>query len=359
MEGSETWRELLAEIISDSQERERVVQELNVNRITVARWINKETVPRLDNLRRLLDVVPEQRKRLLDLLMRDFPDLALHVEEIEPVYEVTSDFYASVLKTYVMTPTHMRFWSIGKMILQYLLAQLDYDMQHVAILLLKCQPPTSHLQVVRSLRSVMGVGTPPWHGNIDTQTILLGAESFVGQVLLFGYPALIENAEKYVGLWPHSKYSLPGYQLSMFNHEKERDASRDFQIRRMASEMAAPIVHIDKSAAILYVCSTRPGAFRSSHQHLLQKCAFLMTLAFAPEDFYARSEILLHMMPHPWVQGPLLMQVPQRILQLMRGTMNDQVPLDRTGAERIVWQQVEEELIQIASKYHENGGHDY
>jgi len=70
MEGPETWRELLAEIISDSQERERIVQELDVNRITVARWINKETMPRLDSLRRLLDAVPEQRKRLFDLLIR-------------------------------------------------------------------------------------------------------------------------------------------------------------------------------------------------------------------------------------------------------------------------------------------------
>ncbi|HEY5003903.1 MAG TPA: hypothetical protein VII61_12165, partial [Ktedonobacteraceae bacterium] len=108
------------------------------------------------------------------------------------------------------------------------------------------------------------------------------------------------------------------------------------------------------SAAVLYVCSTRPGALRLPHLQLLQKCAALMTLAFAPDNFYARKEIVLHMLPHPWVQGSLLMQVPQRILQLMRGAMNDNAPLDRTTAERIVWQQVEEELIQLALRYHEN-----
>jgi hypothetical protein len=91
---------------------------------------------------------------------------------------------------------------------------------------------------------------------------------------------------------------------------------------------------------------------------VFQKCAALMTLAFVPDDFYGRREIVLHMMPHPWVQGSLLMQVPQRILQLMRGTMNGNAPLDRTTAERIVWQQVEEELIQLASRYHENRAHE-
>jgi hypothetical protein len=356
MEGPETWRELLAEITRDSQERERIVQELDVNRITVARWINKETMPRLDSLRRLLDVVPEQRKRLFDLLIRDFPDIALHVEVTEPIYEVTSDFYASVFKTHVTTPMRMRFWLLSKMILQYLLAQFDPDGQHIAILLLKCQPPSQHL--VRSLRSVMGVGTPPWHGNMETQTIVLGAESFVGQVLLSGYPALIENAEKYVGVWTHSKYSFPGSQFFAFKHGKERHTPHDSQIRRIASEMAAPIVYMDKSAAVLYVCSTRPGALRLPHLQLLQKCAALMTFAFAPDDFYARKEIVLHMLPHPWVQGSLLMQVPQRILQLMRGTMNDNAPLDRTTAEHMVWQQVEEELIQLALRYHENRVHE-
>ena len=356
MEGPETWRELLAEIMSHSQERERIVQELNVNRVTIARWINNESIPRLDSLRRLLDALPEQRELLFSLLLRDFPDIALHVEVAEPVYEVTSDFYASVFKTYVTSTAHLRFWSIGKMVLQYLLAQLDPDLQHVAILLLKCQPPSQH--VVRSLRSVMGVGTPPWHGNMETQTIMLGAESFAGQVLLSGYPALIEDAEKYVGLWPHSKYSVPGYQFFAFNHEKERRAPHDAQIRRIASEMAVPIVHMDKSAAILYVCSTRPGAFRLTHLQLLQKCATLMDLAFAPEEFYARKEIVLHMLPHPWVQGPLLLQVPQRILQLMRSAMSENTSLDRTTAECMVWQQVEEELIQLASTYHRDRVHE-
>ncbi len=105
-------------------------------------------IPRLDNLRRLLDVVPEQRNVLFNLLVRDFPDIALHVEDAESVYEVTSDFYASVFNTYVTTPANMRFWSLGKMILQYLLEQLDPELQHVAILLLKCQTPSQHVCVV-------------------------------------------------------------------------------------------------------------------------------------------------------------------------------------------------------------------
>jgi hypothetical protein len=345
MEEVETWRDLLAEITRDPQERERIVRELHVNPITVTRWINNGSAPRIDNLRRLLNAVPEKRQRLFKLLLRDFPDIALHMENDEPIYEITSDFYANVFTMYVTTPINMRFWSIGKMVLHYLLEQLDPAIQHIAIILLKCQP--SSAQRIRSLRSVMGVGTPPWSGNLETQTILLGAESFPGQVLLSGHPALIEDTTKYTGLWPATRYSFPGAQL---NHKTKKRTSSDFQVRQIASEMAAPIVHTDRRAGVLYVGSTLPGAFQRVHLQLLKECAMLITLAFAPEDFYPRQDIILHMLPFPWIQGSVLLQVSQRVLQLMRETMNDTVPLDRTRAEYIVWQQVEEELIQLASK---------
>jgi hypothetical protein len=230
-------------------------------------------------------------------------------------------------------------------VLRYLLEQLDPDLQHVAVILLKCQPSSG--QMIRSLRSVMGVGTPPWSGNLETQTILLGAESFSGQVLLSGHPALIEDAAKYAGLWPATRYSYPGAQL---NHKTKKRTFSDFQVRQIASEMAAPIVHTDRRAGVLYVGSTLPRAFQRPQLQLLKECAMLITLACAPEDFYPRRDIILHMLPLPWIQGPVLLQVAQRVLQLMRETMNASAPLDRTRAERIVWQQVEEELIQLASE---------
>src|SRR5437667_7088007 len=147
----------------------------------------------------------------------------------------------------------MRFWSISKMILQYLLEQLDSDLQHAIVLLLQCQP--SPERIIRSLRSVMGVGTPPWSGNLETQTIMLGAESFPGRVLLSGRPALIEDAEKHVGLWPASKYSYPGAQILASNHtgRMHKRASSGVQIRQIASEMAVPVIYTDRRAGVLYV----------------------------------------------------------------------------------------------------------
>lgn len=113
--------------------------------------------------------------------------------------------------------------------------------------------------------------------------------------------------------------------------------------------MAVPVERMDRKAGVLYACSTLPGAFRRPHLQLLRECAMLVTLAFALDDFYPQQDIILHMMPLPWIQAPLLLQVSQRILQLIRETMNDEFPLDRAHAERIVWQQIEEELIQLAS----------
>jgi GAF domain-containing protein len=179
---------------------------------------------------------------------------------------------------------------------------------------------------------------------------MLGAESFPGQVLLSDRSALIENAEKYLGVWAVSRYASPGAQVLALNHQqKEGHISSSVQIRRIASEMAAPVLRTDRKAGVLYVCSTLPNAFGRAQLKLLQECATLITLAFTNEDFYARQDIFLHIMPPPWMQAPLLLQFSQRILQLMRETMNDEVPLDRVRAERIVWQQIEEELIQLAS----------
>jgi len=333
-----TWRELLAEIAREPQERERIAHELNIHPVTISRWMHQESVPRLDNLRRLLSAIPtsEQRKHFFDLLMHDFPAIALHIDADEPLHVVASEFYARAFKMYVTTPASMRFWSLGQLILQHLLQLLDPEWQHVAVLLLRCQPPIK--QTIRSLHGVMGVGITPWGDNLAAQTTFAGAESFVGQVFLLGHPALIANSETYNGLLPRTEYPL---LPSLAPLPQSR-------ARLVASEMAAPIISGDKSAGVLHVCSTRSNSFHASHLRILQEYASLATLAFAPEDFYARTDILLHILPPPWAQRPVLLQLSDRILGIMRGMMAEQLPLDRSRAEAIAWQQMEEELIQRA-----------
>lgn len=43
--------------------------------------------------------------------------------------------------------------------------------------------PVSSEGKVRSLRESMGVGTPPWPGDLEHQAMFLGAESLAGYVV--------------------------------------------------------------------------------------------------------------------------------------------------------------------------------
>src|SRR5258708_22226343 len=75
--GASSWRELLGRIIADPQEKQRVVNELGINPITLVRWVKGEVIPRDENLRRLLEVLPAHREALAQLLMEAFPTLVL------------------------------------------------------------------------------------------------------------------------------------------------------------------------------------------------------------------------------------------------------------------------------------------
>src|SRR5579883_2024761 len=61
MEASQSWRELLGKIIADPQERQRLADTLNINPITLTRWATHKSNPRPDNLRPLIEVLPQYR----------------------------------------------------------------------------------------------------------------------------------------------------------------------------------------------------------------------------------------------------------------------------------------------------------
>ena len=70
-----TWRELLGRCIEQSQERQRIAAVVGVSEVTLGRWVNGETKPRPQNLRRLLLALPQQRTLLLTLLQQEDEDL--------------------------------------------------------------------------------------------------------------------------------------------------------------------------------------------------------------------------------------------------------------------------------------------
>jgi transcriptional regulator with XRE-family HTH domain len=142
----QTWRELLADLIKDSQERQRVATELKVHPVTLSHWVNGTSSPRPHIIRHLLRILPEEfREPFAPLVAEEFPN-ALTLKAIastaqeEEVPSVPEDFYERVLHIYQSTPTTSPFWLRCEQILHQGLAQLDPQLQGINIVVAKCIP---------------------------------------------------------------------------------------------------------------------------------------------------------------------------------------------------------------------------
>ena len=154
--GPQTWQELLADLIQDPQERQRIAAELGVHPATISRWVNGVSTPRPQIMRRLPRILPEEFcESFASLVAEEFPD-ALTLEEMLPLPE---DFYERVLHIYHSTPPTSHFQSMCEQILEQALAQLDPECQGTETIVIQCisEPEGT----VQSLRDVLGKGADP------------------------------------------------------------------------------------------------------------------------------------------------------------------------------------------------------
>src|ERR1700730_18365252 len=71
MREAQNWRELLGMIMSDQKEKYRLIEELHVTPITLTRWASGESDPRPHNLRHLVNILPQYREQLFELMKND------------------------------------------------------------------------------------------------------------------------------------------------------------------------------------------------------------------------------------------------------------------------------------------------
>ena len=276
MQEAQTWRKLLGTIISNSKEKQRIAEELGVKPITLTRWVTEESDPRPHNLRLLLTVLPGQREQLLDLIRKEegreeFSDTI----KDDASKDIPSEFYSSVFMSLASTTENLRYWSICQIILLQALRQLDPDRLGMAVWVVRCMPPSGFYNKVRSLRESVGIGTPPWGGNLDQRAMFLAAESLAGNVVTLCRPAIIENLDEEHNLLPAARVE----------HEK--------------SCAIYPILYAGRIAGVFLVSSTQYNHFLSQSRGMLaQNYADLLALVFEPEDFYEPDDIALCVMPY-------------------------------------------------------------
>ena len=318
-----TWRELLGSIIQDPQERRRLANELNINPVTLTRWVNNESSPRPHSIQRLLNALPQHRKALQDQLQSEFGSLVAESEDTlteDLQFKIPSEFYTRVLRTRATIPQVLRFSSLCDLILQQALEQLDPNRAGIAITVVRCMPPTADKKI-RSLRESLGRGTPPWESNLDQQAILLGAESLAGNAVSRG--RLIANQ----------------------NLSEEQSLSPGYHGQYEESAAAAPIMLEGKVSGCLLVSSTQTDYFHQPRQSLIESYADLVALAFEAGDFYDTAQLELGLVPFQDVQKLYLSGFRQRLSETMLKAAKNGHPLSIFEAEQIVWQKFEAELL--------------
>ena len=315
------WREVLGTIISNAQERQRIAQELGVRPITLHRWVRGESEPRAQNLRHLLSVLQaEHRDLLLKLLGEELGEYQDSVAD-DTSREIPSEFYNRVLNARATTNETLRYWSISNLILQQALSQLDPDRLGLAITIVRCMATTGGKKI-RCLRESVGIGTPPWAGDLEQKGMFLGAESLAGYAVTTCRPAQLQNIHK-------DGLTLPAHQV-------------EYEV----SAAAHPILYTGRIAGCVLISSTQPDYFISSNRNaLIGNYANLLALAIDPDEFYDPQDIELMIMPPHSLQKEHFADFRQRVTQALRThSMNN------IQAEQYVWEQLEEELLQVQFK---------
>lgn len=324
MQELHNWRELLGNFINDPQEKQRIAKELGVRPITLTRWVTNESEPRPQNLRRLLNALnPEQREQFLTLGDNAFEDFSTAAIDDLP-NEIPIEVYTQVFELRANTADAQRLWSIGKLILKNVIQQLDTDRGGMAIMIDLCMAPNADGKI-RSLREGIGIGTPPWPGDLEHQAMFLGAESLAGYAVTSCRPAIIQDVNEERNLLPAQKV--------------------DFEV----SSAAFPILYSNRIAGCLLASSTQSNYFLpQSRLTLLEQYANLIAVALEPENFYPPEMIELRIMPPHTLQRPYFTSYRKRVSDTIWDAMRHGNPVSSLKAEELVWKQLEAELLQLA-----------
>ncbi|MGH2506853.1 MAG: hypothetical protein ACRDHZ_05490, partial [Ktedonobacteraceae bacterium] len=191
-----TWRELLGHVTKNPKERARLAHEVDVQPITLRRWVDGESHPRDENLRRLVRVLtPEFAALFQHLIAAEFP--AFVREKVEPssfVPEISTEAYSLLFQIYAKTPSVLASQRLQTALLERAIEHLDPLKLGLCLTFAVCVPPVLG-QKVRSLRQISGIGLPPWERDLERKTIFLGAESLAGNAVMTAKLIYVESRE--------------------------------------------------------------------------------------------------------------------------------------------------------------------
>jgi hypothetical protein len=313
---------LLAEIIHDTHEKQRMAAALGVNQVTLSRWANNSSRPRSQHHKKLLDAIPARHKQeFAELFAVEFPvsrEPITNEQNEETVEEIPSAFYARVFSAYTSTPHELRITSVLSLILQQMLSHLDIDQEGISVSVALCTSPPVD-QPVRTLHEFTGRGTPPFKSHLEMQPFFLGIGTMAGFAVTYSRQLVIQNLREDKG----------------FAHFLRTDFEE--------SAMVYPIMFENGIAGCSIVSSTRRDFFTAARQRLVQDYTNLMALALSLSHFYKSSQVNLRVLPEPEKQYRYFTIFSQRLIATI-GRLAGQ-GISRAQAESIALWEIEEEIL--------------
>jgi hypothetical protein len=324
MEEPKTWRELLGQIINNPSEKQRIAHILRIHPVTLQRWTTSQTRPRKESLLPLLNALPQHRQQLIYLLAAEYPSFALdmtHAKDGER--EIPSAFYARVLNALISNPPFSRSAAVINLILDHIVENLNIYYGGLLVALTQFVPPARG-HFVRSLRSTFVRNTIFSSLEVEHYTLLLGAESQIGQATNACHP------------------------MTQHISEETPQSFLDCHRLKTGSKGSFPIIQANQAAGCLHVISPHTDFFTQHIQALLQNYAILLVLAFEDDDFYNLNQIALGVMPPCEQQHPYFARFQERVSQLLIQSSLNKELLTRSQAEIKIWQELEAELLYLA-----------
>ncbi len=230
-----------------------------------------------------------------------------------------------VLQTRASIPKNLRYPALCDLILQQAIKHLDPERVGIGISIARCLTPATGNQI-RSLLADIGRGTPPWGLHMEYETMLLGAESLAGYATNTGHLVAIADLFAPDNLIP----------ASIGEWEK--------------SAVAAPISFEGRIAGSIIVSCTQVDYFDQVRMQLISNYADLIALTLDSDQFYDPTRIQLHIFPPQQEQRELISTFQQLTLQTIRQAAERQQYINVIHAALLVWQQIEEKLLQWSPK---------
>ena len=292
----------------------RVAKEMDIAEITLYRWMSGSSEPRQMHLKRLVEVMPEQRGNLIYAIHQTFPDVLYEYEQTSGMREVAKETYRYVLTlARDIEADDERHWQVMQHIFEIAIQQLDTERRGLAVTYAKLMP--AHEDGVHSLREMVIRGQAPWPHDVENRV-------FLGSTTLAGTAAMTQRLQTWDNLSDDER-------LMVDIDEFERSAA------------ACPVMHAGRIAGVLIVSSVLAGFFmdRIACQSV-EEYALLMAAGLSESDFYAPTILKLRPMPSlRWQRAEIGRSYNSRVLVYAHKNR-----MSRKEAEQKVIREIEHEF---------------